>query len=636
MAAMLTLAAGVLQFVPPTAAGADPVSKNIAGTCTGADAATNGLLGALGGTSLAVAFKVDGDVPASLKPGQSGSQIKFTWSVTLDAALVGKAVAAGLTKMTIKDAKLDMDVAGPTSTRTVPGRPDDIVLNLVAGQPASLKQGPFTGTLKDVGDSGVITYKTSAVSFTIGVALAGKALNLNIACKAPALVASTPIKVAGAPDLKPIEVPGTAGQPVTIDVVGKYAKAGRTPLLPSSLKALDANGKVVNGKLVVTAGKAGSTTSANFELCGQPFKVSDAEPGVSEVQKLVLDFNYDGFKRGMAFTLKSGDEETNLLWTAKLNFFGALGGLTLPDKVPTGPGGAPAPEWWPNEANRYATGTEYQPLTAAQLQAALELLPSIGPGNVEVTKPVQAVQEYVLTFKGALANKDVPTVGVGTFLSVLPQETKDQLIGLAGSLGGGGGSGGTGGTGGSSTSIPAGLTGDQYIQLLQQQAGELLAAGDFNGAGDKLAESIRVAINNALGSIDVNEAVATINGLFPAKPQVSTETGGEEPVEAKFQDLCSQSSATVVVKAAPVPTTTTVVDDTPPPGPPGPGVLGTEQVNSGGSARVASNGTGPTSLASTGNSASVALLLTAVLLVIAGIVLGDANRFKVGFRTVRR
>ena len=555
--------------------------------------------------------------------------MKFTWSVALDAALVGKAVAAGLTKMTIKDAKLDIDVAGPTSTKSVPGRPDDIVLNLVAGQPASLKQGPFSAALKDVGDSGVITYKTSGVSFTIGVSLAGKALNLNIACKAAALVASTPIKVAGAPDLKPLEATASSGQTVPFDVVAS-ARPGRTPLLPSSLKTLDANGKVVNGKLVVTAGKAGSTTTANYLLCGQPFKVSDAEPGVSEVQKLVLDLNYDTFKRGMAFTLKSGEDETDLLWTAKLGFLGVVGGLTLPSSVPTGPGGAPASEWWPNEANRYALGTEYQALSAADVQSALESLPSIGKGNVEVTKPIPSVQTFVVSFKGALAEKDVPAVEVGTFLSVLPQETKDQLIGLAGSLGGGGGSGGSGSP---STTIPGGLTGDQYIQLLQQQAGELLAAGDFNGAGDKLAESIRVALNNALGNIDVNEAVAAINGLFPAKPQVSTETGGEEPVEAKFQDLCAQSSATVTVKAAAVPTTTAPPTVTPPPpAAPGADVLGVQTARSG-----SSGSTGRATLASTGNSsASVALLLTAVLLVIAGIVLGDANRFRVGFRTVRR
>ena len=47
-AAASMVAAAVLQFgVGSTTAGADPVSKNIAGTCTGADAATNGLLAAL-------------------------------------------------------------------------------------------------------------------------------------------------------------------------------------------------------------------------------------------------------------------------------------------------------------------------------------------------------------------------------------------------------------------------------------------------------------------------------------------------------------------------------------------------------------------------------------------------------------
>ena len=118
-AAASMVAAAVLQFgVGSTAAGADPVSKNIAGTCTGADAATNGLLAALGGTSLAVNFVVSGDVPKALTPAQTGAAASFSWTVSLDQALVNKAVATGLTQMTIRNAKLDVAVAAIRAVQT--------------------------------------------------------------------------------------------------------------------------------------------------------------------------------------------------------------------------------------------------------------------------------------------------------------------------------------------------------------------------------------------------------------------------------------------------------------------------------------------------------------------------------------
>jgi len=262
-AAALVLAAAVLQFgVGSSTAGADPVPKTIAGTCTGADAATNGLLAALGGTSLSVNFVVSGDVPKSLTPAQTGANATFSWSVSLDQALVNKAVATGLTQMTIRNAKLDVAVSGSTSTTAVLGRPGNSVLALTAGQPATLAQGPFSAPLNDIGDSGVVNFKTSTVSFTISVALAGKALDLNIACATPALVASSPIKVAGAPDVvQPIEAKAAANAETPIDVLGKFVKPGRTPLVPSSLRVVDGPAKVVDGQLVVTAGAAAASHS---------------------------------------------------------------------------------------------------------------------------------------------------------------------------------------------------------------------------------------------------------------------------------------------------------------------------------------------------------------------------------------
>ena len=604
-AAAFLVAAAVVQFgVGGSSAGADPVSKNIAGTCTGADAATNGLLAALGGTSLAVNFVVSGDVPKSLTPAQTGASATFSWSVSLDQALVNKAVATGLTQMTIRNAKLDVAVTGPTSTTAVQGRPGDSVLRLTAGQPATLAQGPFSAPLNDIGDSGVVNFKTSTVSFTISVALAGKALDLNIACATPALVASSPIKVAGAPEIaQPIEAKAAANAETPIDVLGQFVKAGRTPLVPSTLRVVDGPAKVVDGKVVVTAGAAGTTTSATFEVCGEPFKVADAVPGVSEVQHLSLDTNIDGFKRGIAFTLKSGDEETAAIWSAEPSFLGVLAGVRTSGPIPAN---------WAEQANNYALWTQYLAPSAATVQSALEGLPSIGAGNVRVTKTSPTRPEYDIEFIGAAAEKDVPELKYGQFASILPQETLENLIGLAGALGG---------SSSSTTTIPGGLTPQQYADRLVAEAGDLLAAGDVNGAGDKLAEAIRVSFSSALANIDVQEVVGSLTAIFPSKPAVTTLTPGTEPIAEQFQDLCAQGAVAVTVDA-PAPSTTVA----PPATAPAPQVQGIQATQGATGAKASTTSSGPSSLAYTGSSPA-GLLAAAVLLLVGGLVLGDVSRW---------
>jgi len=536
----MLMTAGVLEFGlgGGTPVGAAPVSKSVAGTCTGADAATLGLLNTLGGASLAVDFRIDGDVPKTLEPGQTGASASFTWSVTLDQALVNKAAGFGVKNLGITKTKLNVAVSGPTSTRAVDGSPADASLALSPGVPSILTRGPFTAPLENVGDSGVINYTVSNISFTIGVALAGKAIDLNIVCSAPALIASSPIKVPGAPDItQPIEVKGAAGAAVPIDVVGQFTKAGVTPLVPGTLKAIDGPAAVRDGKLVITAGGAGTATSATFEVCGEPVKIANQQAGTNEVQRLTLDPNVDTFKKSIGFSLKAGDVETNPIWTAELGFVGFLGGLSLGNTFPSN---------WTNEANTYATGTQYLAPSAATIQAALESLPGIGAGNVVVTK-VAGVNRptYNLAFAGALAEKDVPEIKIGRYLSVFPQENLDALIALAGSLGGSSSTDSSTTT----TTIPDGLTIDQYIERLKAEVGDLIAAGDINAAGDKLAQVLQISLTNSLANINVQEVIASINNLFPEKPKVETTTPGTEPVPAQFQNLCAQGSATVVVDA---------------------------------------------------------------------------------------
>ncbi|MFM7068587.1 MAG: hypothetical protein ACKOYM_03915, partial [Actinomycetes bacterium] len=240
-------------------------------------------------------------------------------------------------------------------------------------------------------------------------------------------------------------------------------------------------------------------------------------------------------------SLANGEEETGPIWTAQLGFLGVVSGLKL---------GTSFPSDWENVANNYATGTTYASPSAATIQNALSLLPSIGPGNVIVTKPDPFKPRYDITFTGTLANADVPEIKLGRYLSVLPQEMLDKLLALAGSLGGGGDDS----TESTTTTIPDGLTIEQYIERLKVEAGELILPGDFDTAGMKLSEALSLSFSSALANIDVNATIASINGLFPAKPKVETTTSGVEPIPEQFQDLCSQGSVTLIIPAAKPPT----------------------------------------------------------------------------------
>src|SRR5690606_35079602 len=82
--------------------------------------------------------------------------------------------------------------------------------------------------------------------------------------------------------------------------------------------------------------------------------------------------------------------------------------------------------------------TDYKAPSANDIRSALEALPSIGAGNVEVTK---VGGEFTVTFVGAKAEQDVPSIELGQWYAVPPQELLDRIsaaiAGLAGSLGGG-------------------------------------------------------------------------------------------------------------------------------------------------------------------------------------------------------
>ena len=518
----MVMVIGLIELATPGGAGAASVSKNLTGTCNYADKPTADLLGPLVGPFLTIGFRVDADVPKTLNPGESGVPVSFSWTVTLDDSLTSKAGAAGVKQVTVRNAKLDTNVEGATSTKLVLGRPAPQVIALTAG--AALTQGPFTGTLDNVGQSGVIRYSAGEIALTITVSIGGDK-DLNLTCVAPGQIASTPIKVPGSPDItQPIDVPAGPGQAVAVDVLGQFVTAGVTPIVPSSLKVVDGPGSIQNGQLVITAGGAPSANAVTFEVCGVPKKTADAVAGKSETQHLTLDKNVDPFKRTIGFTLAYDGQETGPIWAAAPNSF--LGAINLPYGMPT----AKVPDWL-NQSLNFSLWTDPVEPSAAAIQSALEKLPNIGAGNVAVTRT--ANREYDITFQGSLGNKNVNGLKMGTHYSNLPQETLNDILTAAGKLQP------TGPT--TTTTLPAGLSANDYIV-------QLVLQGNIDEAGNVLSGQL-------LGGIDVSATLAGLTALFPANPSPATPpaTDGVDPIPEQYQDLCSQGSATATVAAPPKP-----------------------------------------------------------------------------------
>jgi len=516
------LVATVFAFTAGAPLGAAPQSKTVIGNCTGADAASIALVAALGGSALAVPFTVTSDVPATLQPEQSGSPIGFTWNVALDQALINKAVTLGLGSLTVKNAKLPIKVAGPTTTKAVDSAPiPDITLSLATGQPASLTQGPFTGKLEGVGKGGIIKYSAGDIGLTIVATVAGTTNNVNVVCTAPGTLATTSIKIPGSPDIvQPIELKATPEQTVTVDVLGSYVTPGtdekgvKRPVQPDSLKVLEGPGTVVNGKVQIKAGAAGSASSVTFEVC------SGTLPGVNEVQRLTLDPNSDLLKKGIAFTLKFGDQTTAPIPMLGLPF------VFTP----------PAPGDWVNVANNYIL-TIHQLPTPAVIDAALESLPGIGPGGVSVTAVAGKAGQYDIEFTGANGEKDVAAVSAPDYYSVFPQEILAQIVALAGQLSAPPPPGAT------TTTFPEGVTTNKgYFDYLVAAAQVDLAALNFDAAGQKLGLALSLLPKIILESIDVQALIAQITDLFTKKPAIETTVAGDVPI-----GICSQGIIDVTV-----------------------------------------------------------------------------------------
>lgn len=561
--------AALLVGITTGVSSAAPVSSEVPAICSGADKdslSTLALAKALiGSDTIAVKLLANstGDIPANAGIDED-INAAFNWKGTLDQNLIDKAAELNLA-LNITNIKTQMLVKGPSSVDSFSATGPNAKVAPVKGQPSVLNLGNIGGPIKTT-SGGIITYRVGAVSLTASLSLKGQNFVINMKCAAVGsnLIAKTAVKDPDAPTFTPdiVKLQAKAGETVSIDLLNGVISPGKTPLISDSLKIVEkpagGSASISNGVFSFTAPSAPGTYSTTVEICGEP-KADSGIAGVSEVQKIQLGTNWsaDGIlaPRPVAFTLKYGDQETALIWTAKHNLFPGIINMPLADGSPTPANWAPTDG--PGLINAYALQTSYVAPTAAGVQAALEALPGIGAGNVEVTdlkeNPANPnlVTGFGITFKGDLAEQDVPEIGLGQWYSVPPQEVLDRIGEAVANIAGGAGEDGPAVPGAFDFETAAGIapadSADQKIAKADKYIGDRILQSITGGPAvsqDEWDGWVQIRIINPIMDA-VPAIIAWLTSLFPEKIIVSTETAGEAPTPP--QDLCAQGIIDVTV-----------------------------------------------------------------------------------------
>ena len=564
-----------------TTTSASPVNATIPTSCTGRDKATNDTLslakGLIGSDRVAVDLVVTGgDVPENAALGQD-LDAAFNWSATMDQNLIDQA-AALIPSITVANINATQQVRGPASEGSFTGsNPGPVNITPTAGVPAQLPIGTIGGTVTTTG-GGIITYRVGSLTLDVKLSVTGVGdFDLSLTCEVQGsnIIARTTVRDPDAPVFDPeiVQVAAAANETVPVDLLGDVITPGKTPLLPESLRIVEQPGagtaSIADGVLSYTAPAAGGTYTTTVEVCGAP-KEESGTPGVDETQLLTLGTNWTRLRTGgglpivgqglnprpVAFTLKVGGEETGLIWTAEHALLPGVVALPLDGRTPTADNWAPATG--PGLVNRYATDTRYKGVSPAAVQAALEQLPSIGAGNVAVTgldadgnetAALGRIAKLKITYIGAKGEQDIPSVELGQWYSVPPQEVLDRISAtisaLAGSLGGE-----------PDPDAPPPSEFESFIATLDPNVPAHQAAAD-KAMGDKILAGIvsgtpvpgsdwsaYILFKLNVGAL-VPQLTAFLNSLFPEKVAPSTFEQGEAPTPP--QPLCAQGIVEITV-----------------------------------------------------------------------------------------
>lgn len=547
------LAAGVFAWGGPAAAPAGAATANF--TCGGIDGDRAGsvagapksskellaLLATLGGSAeLSLPVGVTVDAPASVDTGSGAYPVSFVYSIALPDSLVKSAKdLLKVSTLQVKDASFAVDVSGAASG-TVAGSTAAVDVSL-ATSPVTVTQN-LAGSVTPVGP-GLVYYRPGAARFSVvvngsagGVAEIG---TITVTCAATGLLGSTAVRPPGSPLIapNPIVVPVTAGSStsVNLDDGARVTPDRGNPIVWESLRiAAAASGgtAALQGRSITyTAPTANGSYDVTFEVCGAARTVPGA-PGVDEVQ--TFTFADPAYSRDfpnvhpLAFTLTYDGRETAPIPTSFLDV-DLFGNVTT---FPFDPAD-------PLSRTLHVLGGRFAPPTAAALQAALEALPNVAPGDIVVaggpTSATDLTTPYSFTFGAALGDRDVPQIGLGQWDTWLPSEGLDAVLEAAKNLDIGGGP------------VPP-TTEDSFAQLI---------AGTITG--DQFWDRFWARVGyDVLQGIDVQGILDTITGLFPKRPNATSTVTGEAPIpESSTGPLCSQGVVQFVVTGGSGATTST-------------------------------------------------------------------------------
>ena len=564
-----------LVAVTGTAVSAAPVSTQVKYSCgaRGGDPATTDALNLAAGLIGSNRIGVDVTVTAADIPERAGLEeeidAQFSWSATLDQNLIDQA-AALIPQISITNISGSMNFSGPSSESSFTGSGQNTTVRPAPGQKSSINLGNYGGPITTTG-GGIITYRVGKLDFDSKLSVSGVGdFDLKLACSVVGsnLVAKTSVRDPDAPIFDPevIALEAAAGETVEVDLLGDVITEGKTPLLPETLSIAEppagGSATITNGVFSYTAPAEPGVYSTTVEVCGAP-KPDGGAPGINEVQQLTLGDNWGGnflSPRPIAFTLKVGDAESPLIWTAERGLFP---GLPLPlGEMPT------AENWAPQNraglVNDYALFTNYKAPTPADITAALEAIPGIGVGNVlvENTTTEAGSDGFQVTYINERAEQDIGEVTLGQWYSVPPQEVLDSISeainSVAGSIGGDGE--GEGGEAGPTPSEILGAPPGTTFTPAQADAaiGDKLAASITGGppvTDEEWQAWIQIRVVDPIIAA-VPEIVAFINGLFPTKLFAETSIQGEEPTPAP--QLCAQGIIDVTVTEVAADTATPV------------------------------------------------------------------------------
>lgn len=543
-----------------TATSAAPVNSTINTSCGARDgdpdtiAALNQAAVLIGSNRLALQLNItSNDIPETAGLNQE-IDARFNVTAKLDQALIDGA-AALIPSIPVSNIGGTLLVNGPSSVGSFPVSAPDTVLSPVAGQPANVNLGGVGGPITTTG-GGIITYRVGSVDFdsTLSVNVPGVALNFNLKLRCTVqgsnLIARTTVRDPDAPTFTPevLALQANAGQTVTADLLNGVITAGKTPLLPETLEIVDppagGTASITNGVFSFVAPSEPGTYSTTVQVCGAP-KQDSGIAGRTEEQAITLGANWAGGGSGglsprpVAFSLKvGGDAETPLIWTIN----GRQKPLLLPE--PTLENWAPANR--AGDVGAYALATTYARPTAAQVRGALEAVPAIGVGNVEVTEVLNEAARttgFAIKYVNERAEQQMPDISLGQWYAVPPQEVLDRLLGsVTGLLGGGEGAEE------GPEAPPSPFAGLDATVPADQRAGDAIFAEEFAAGRLPLSElwdaylAFRL-IDPILASVP--QILAFITNLFPTKLEAATTTEGEDPTPP--QPLCAQGIIDVTV-----------------------------------------------------------------------------------------